>query len=400
MLVLLAQPRKFTALGMCKAVAAAALVAIGLRDPVTDRLCRRLKLLCQFFRRPAGANQFDHLPPELGRIWGTCVLALALVIGAMSASAKAEDVFEVKETTTDDLKAVFATVRSTDEINARVRTGGTITSLAIKRGSEVKPGDVLATVADDKLAFRMKALDAQIIGLRSRAETAKAEAQRQEQLAQRGFAASAKLDEARAASEVASNALKSAEAERAVITQQVEEGAVLAPAQGRVLTIPVTVGAVVMPGEAIAKIAANAYVLRLELPERHARFMKTGDPVIIGGRELAASDAPLGKGVISLVYPELQDGRVIADAQADGLGKYFVGERVLAWISAGKRKTIVVPRDYLFKHFGLDYARIKQDDGKTIDVVVQPGQPARLEGDGDGIEVLAGLKPGDRLVRP
>ncbi len=143
-------------------------------------------------------------------------LALALVIGAMNVLAKAEDVFEVKETATDDLKAVFATVRSTDEINARVRTGGTITSLAINRGSEVKPGDVLATVADDKLALRMKALDAQIIGLRSRAETAKAEAQRQEQLAQRGFAASAKLDEARAASEVASNALKSAEAERAV----------------------------------------------------------------------------------------------------------------------------------------------------------------------------------------
>ena len=60
----------------------------------------------------------------------------------------------------------------------------------------------------------------------------------------------------------------------AVITQQVEEGDVLAPAQGRVLTIPVTVGAVVMPGETIAKIAANAYVLRLELPERHARFIE------------------------------------------------------------------------------------------------------------------------------
>ena len=260
------------------------------------------------------------------------LLALALATGAMSASANAQDVFDVKESAIDDLKAVFATVRSTDEINARVRTGGTITSLAIKRGSEVKPGDVLATVADEKLALKMQSVDAQIIGLRSRAETAKAEAQRQEQLAQRGFAAGAKLDEARAASEVASNALKSAEAERSVITRQVEEGNVLAPAQGRVLTIPVTVGAVVMPGETIAKIAANAYVLRLELPERHARFIKTGDPVVIGGRELAASAAPLGKGVISLVYPELQDGRVIADAQADGLGKYFVGERVLVWI--------------------------------------------------------------------
>ncbi|MGB7917428.1 MAG: efflux RND transporter periplasmic adaptor subunit [Rhodomicrobium sp.] len=341
-----------------------------------------------------------------GRVWmrlsarHTALLALIFFGSAMPIPAKAQDVFEVKQTEIDDPKAVFATVRSTDEINARVRTGGTIASLSIKRGSEVKTGDVIATVADEKLALRMKSLDALIIGLRSRAETAKAEAQRQEQLAQRGFATGAKLDEARAASEVAANALKSAEAERSVITRQVEEGDVLAPAQGRVLTIPVTVGAVVMPGETIAKIAANAYVLRLELPERHARFIHTGDPVIIGSRELAAGDASLGKGVISLVYPELQDGRVIADAQADGLGKYFVGERVLVWISAGKRQTMVVPRDYLFKHFGLDYARLKQDDGKTIDVVVQPGQPARLESGGDAIEVLAGLKPGDRLVRP
>jgi len=344
--------------------------------------------------------------------WSSCAGALIglsarraalltlIIVGGATSMAKAQDVFEVEQTEIDDLKAVFATVRSTDEINARVRTGGTIASLSIKRGSEVKTGDVIAAVADEKLALKMKSLDALIVGLRSRAETAKAEAQRQEQLAQRGFAAGAKLDEARAASEVAANALKSAEAERSVITRQVEEGDVLAPAQGRVLTIPVTVGAVVMAGETIAKIAANAYVLRLEMPERHARFIKSGDPVIIGGRELAASGAPLGKGVISLVYPELQDGRVIADAQAEGLGKYFVGERVLAWISAGKRQTIVVPRDYLFKHFGLDYARLKQDDGKTVDVVVQPGQPARLEGGGDAIEVLAGLRSGDRLVRP
>ncbi len=292
-------------------------------------------------------------------------------------------------------------MRSTDEIYARVRTGGTVASLAITKGAEVKPGDVLATVTDQKLALRMRALDAQIVGLRSRAETARSELQRQEQLAEKGYAASAKLDEARAASEVAANALKSAEAERQVITQQVQEGDVLAPANGRVLAIPVTVGSVVMPGEAIAKIAANAYVLRLELPERNARFIKKGDPVAIGGRELSGSDAPIGKGSITLVYPELQDGRVIADAQADGLGKYFVGERVLVWISAGKRQSIIVPQAYLFRRFGLDYVRLEEKEGKTIDIVVQLGQPARLEGHGsDFIEVLGGLTAGDRLVQP
>lgn len=325
-----------------------------------------------------------------------------LILAGISGMAAAAETFVVKERSIDDLKAVFGTVRSTDEINARVRTGGTIASLAINKGSEVKMGDVLATVTDEKLALQMRALDARIVGLKSRAETARAELARQQQLAQKGYAASAKLDQARAASEVAANALKSAEAERQVITQQVKEGDVLAPANGRVLTIPVTVGSVVMPGEPIAKIAANDYVLRLELPERHARFIKKGDPVVIAGRVLSTSaDTPAGKGIITLVYPELQDGRVIADAKAEGLGKYFVGERVLVWISGGKRQTIAVPRAYLFKRFGLDYARVEGKDGKTMDVVVQLGQPARLEkGDPDLVEVLAGLRAGDRLVKP
>ena len=342
------------------------------------------------------------------RLLSTSRLALAgalsalILTGAGFANAgAAAGAFEVQERGVDDLKAVFATVRSTDEIYARVRTGGTIASLAITKGAEVKMGDVLATVTDQKLALRMRALDAQIVGLKSRAETARLERARQEQLAEKGYAASAKLDEARAASEVAANALKSAEAERQVITQQVQEGEVLAPANGRVLAIPVTAGSVVMPGEAIAKIAANAYVLRLELPERHARFIKVGDPVVLGSREMSGSDAPAGKGSITLVYPELQDGRVIADAQAEGLGKYFVGERVLVWISAGKRQAVAVPRSYLFQRFGLDYARLQEKDGKTIDTVVQLGQPARLEEKGsDYVEVLGGLRAGDRLVRP
>ena len=342
-----------------------------------------------------------RFPSASRRAFAGALSALILAAAGFTGAALAAGAFEVQERGVDDLKAVFGTVRSTDEIYARVRTGGTIASLAITKGAEVKMGDILATITDQKLALRMRSLDAQIVGLKSRAETAHAERQRQEQLAEKGYAAGAKLDEARAASEVALNALKSAEAERQVITQQVQEGEVLAPANGRVLAIPVTAGSVVMPGEAIAKIAANAYVLRLELPERHARFIKTGDPVVIGGREMSGGDAPIGKGSISLVYPELQDGRVIADAQAEGLGKYFVGERVLVWISAGKRQTIAVPRSYLFQRFGLDYARLQEKDGKTIDTVVQLGQPARLEGAGSGfIEVLGGLRAGDRLVKP
>ena len=62
---------------------------------------------------------------------------------------------------------------------------------------------------------------------------------------------------------------------------------------------------------------------------------------------------------------------MIADAEADGLGTFFVGERVRVWISAGKRRTIAIPADRIFRRFGLDYVRVAGADGKPIDVVVQ-----------------------------
>jgi RND family efflux transporter MFP subunit len=338
------------------------------------------------------ANRHRHLSRP--------AFAMVVLIGALASTdvCAASEPFEVQTRQIDDLKSVFATVQSTDVVNARVRTGGTIASLLVGKDSEVKTGDLIATVADQKIALRIKSLDAQIVGQKSRSDTAQAEYERQQQLAARGFAAGAKLEEARATFEVAANALKSSEAERSVLLKQVEEGDVLAPADGRILSLPLTAGTVVMPGETVAKIAANAYVLRLELPERHARFIKKGDPVVLGSRELSAGD-PLGKGTIILVYPELQDGRVIADAKADGLGRFFVGERALVWISAGKRDAIVIPRDYVFRRFGLDYVRLQVQDAKTADIVVQPGQPVKLDGEGD-LEILAGLKPGDKLVRP
>jgi hypothetical protein len=105
-------------------------------------------------------------------------------------------------------------------------------------------------------------------------------------------------------------------------------------------------------------------------------------------------------GKIVQVYPELQGGRVIADAEAPGLGDYFVGERARVWISAGKRPGVVVPTGFVFARFGLDFVAVKGSDGKPVDVVVQRGSAAALDGGGDGVEILAGLAAGDVIVKP
>lgn len=337
---------------------------------------------------------------------GERLAAVAALWICVSASAFAgEDVavapsFDVTVEEIDDLKSVYATVRSKDLIEARVRTPGTIAALKVDEGNAVEPGQLLALVADPKIALRIKALDAQIVAIQSRTETAKTELERSQELKAKGVAPQSRVDQAQTAYDVAVNDLKAARAERSVVETQIEEGQVLAPSAGRVLKVPVTEGSVVLAGESIATIAANEYLLRLELPERHARFIKAGDPVRLGGRGLGPDEKALAEGRISQVYPELQNGRVVADAEVAGLGSFFVGERILVWISAGRRQAFLVPRAYVFKRFGLDYVRLAGKDGAHADVIVQAGREDKTADGKDRIEILAGVAQGDRLVAP
>jgi multidrug efflux pump subunit AcrA (membrane-fusion protein) len=63
-------------------------------------------------------------------------------------------------------KAVFGQVESRNIVPARARIGGTVQSIAVSEGSEVKEGDVIAVVVDDKLALQLDSAEAQVKALR------------------------------------------------------------------------------------------------------------------------------------------------------------------------------------------------------------------------------------------
>lgn len=319
---------------------------------------------------------------------------------AAKPAASRGDVYPVASRDVEDMKPVIATVRSKRVVEARVRTPGTVATLKVVEGDYVQPGQILGQVVDPKIALRISASDAQIFGLEAKLANARAEFERASDLAKRGVAPQSRLDQAKSSYDVAINDLSAARSERAVIEKQAEEGAVLAPAHGRVLRVPVTEGSVVLAGESIATIAANDYLLRLEIPERHARFMSKGDTLKVGARGMASQPIGVVEGRIVQIYPEIQGGRVIADAEVRDLGTYFVGERTLAWISAGSRSAIELPKEFVFRRYGLDYVRLAGANGGSSDIVVQLALPVEDGGVSPTVEILAGVKPGDRLVRP
>lgn len=320
----------------------------------------------------------------------TLVSSLAAAPGlAQQADPTPGTVFTVEPRPVDDLKAVFGTVESIDSVPARARIGGTLRDLAVDEGSRVEAGQRIARIADEKLALELAALDSRIDAARSEVALARIERERIEALRSRGTVSEAAVDTARTNHAVATGNLAALRAERAAVAERQAEGAVLAPADGRVLAVEATDGQVVLPGEVVAMIAAEAYVLRLALPERHARFLEEGDTVLVGERGLAVEPEIRREGRVRQVYPELERGRVIADVDVEGLGDYFVGERTRVWVATGRRQAIVVPADYLECRYGITLARVES----AGEVVVQTGFTRD-----DGVEVLSGLRPGDRLL--
>jgi membrane fusion protein, multidrug efflux system len=292
-----------------------------------------------------------------------------------------------------DQKAVIATVEPVHELIARARIGGTITTLAVREGDQVVAGDRVAIVVDQKLLFQTEALDSRIRAQQAERDQAQLDLTRAQELRRSGAGTQVALDQAKTRLDIAERTLQALRSDRQVIEQQTAEGAVLAPGSGRVLKVPVAQGSVVLTGETIATIAAENYILRLQLPERHARFIKTGDTILVGARGLAAGgdEERLRQGRVVLVYPEIDQGRVVADVEVPALGDYFVGERTRVYVATGTRPALVIPEGYLHRRFGVNYARLK--DGTEI--VVQPGLPVA-----GGIEILAGLHAGDVIVAP
>lgn len=320
------------------------------------------------------------------------VLAAVIVALAVPSTARAADPFPIEPRAIADLKAVLATVESVRTPTARARIGGTITQLTVVEGDSVTEGQVIARIVDLKIGLQLAAFDAKEKSLAARLDFLKTELDRARQLRAAGSGTQSRLDDAESQLRVTEAEIGALRAEQAVVAEQAREGAVLAPASGRVLRVSAIAGQVVMPGEPIATLATANYIVKLRLPERHARSLKVGDPVIVGDRDSGATST----GSIVRVYPELQAGEVVADVEAAAVGDFFVGERVRVSVSTGDRAALVMPTAWVSRRSGLAFATL----ASGAEVPVQLGHAVAGATGTPLIEVLSGLKVGDAVIAP
>lgn len=298
----------------------------------------------------------------------------------------------VVERTIADLKPVPATLTTRDMGEARARITGVLTTLLVKEGDTVRQGQLIATVKDDRLALLTAAYDAQVAAAAADAARAQADLTRTRTLFAQGIYAQARLDQVEAIAKASSASLAAARAQRSASAELGAQGAILAPASGRVLVADVPPGSVVTAGQSVARITAGPPVVRLELPEGQARTLRLGDTVQVSIDGAATS----ATGIISQIYPSVVAGQVVADVTAAGLPQDLVGQRATVMVRVGERRALVVPRRYVSTRYGIDYVRLVRADGAASDTPVQ----TRAGPTADELEILSGLKAGDILSLP
>ncbi len=319
-------------------------------------------------------------------------LILAMAIGVVAGtSAHAESPFVVEPIEIVEFKSVFGRVEARNRVPARSRLGGTLVSLSVEEGDIVEEGALLATVDDEKLRIQLEANDAQIEVIQAQLVNARVELTRGEDLLQRGVTTVQRLDALRTQVDVLQGQIEAAQAQRRVIVQQTAEGDVLAPISGIVLRVPVTRGAVMQPGETIVEIGGGGVFLRLAVPERHAQSLEEGAEIVIE-REGNSRTGRLDK-----IFPLIENGRVIADVEVDGLDGLLVDARVLVRLPVGTTTSLMVPTQAILTRFGLDYVAVRRgaDDEVLRNVVI--GHESQVNGE-DMTQILSGLVAGDILA--
>jgi len=314
---------------------------------------------------------------------------LLLGLAALSTAAQAETI-TLSPTQVPDWKAVYGRIEARDRVPARARIGGTVVELALSEGDAVSEGQPIARIVDDKLSFQLTALDAQIAALSAQLANAETELARGEQLLEEGVSTVQRLDMLRTQVEVLRGQIAALDAQAQVIRQSQAEGTILAPAAGRVLDVPVSRGAVLMPGEPVALISVGGTFLRLAVPERHAALLEEGATIRID-----SAGGPV-EGRLAKVYPLIENGRVIADVEMEGASDRFIDARVLVRLPMGERVALMVPSSAILSRAGLDFVHVETAEGPVIRTVV-PGTRSGTGAD-EMVEVLSGLVAGDRVI--
>lgn len=282
--------------------------------------------------------------------------------------------------------------------------GGSVLALSVKAGDRVRAGQVLARIDERDTQAGLQRSDAGLAQAEAEARNARLQAERLRELRAQGFVSQAALDQAETALKAAQSGVDQARAGRQQALLARGFASVTAPFDAVVLATHVEAGDLAAPGRAIATVyAPGALRAVVQVPASQAAAARAARNVGIelpDGRRVAPRAQLLLPGTDAVSQTvEWRLDLAVADAAAGLLPGQAVRVLFDAPQDAGAAAGVpggggplVLPAAALLRRGELTAVYVVQQ-GRFVLRAVRAGA-AR----GPGVEVLAGLKAGERVA--
>ncbi len=292
---------------------------------------------------------------------------------------------------TQSAEAVVEAVRQST-VSAQI--AGRIVDLRFDVGDRVKKGDVIARIDERAATQAVAASEAQVRSAEATLTNARANYERQRQLFAQKFISQAALDKAEADFKSAESQMKAMLAGAGQAATERSLATIVAPYSGVVSARHVQLGEMATPGKPLMT-GFDPSTLRVT-----ATVASSQVPAIQSGGKASVEIPAVGRWIAARAFtvvpaadPRTHSTEVRIDLPEDVQGIY-PGVFARAHFVVGRAPRLMVPREAVLRRGELTAAYVLDEGGAPHLRQIRTGTVA----DARGIEVLSGLKAGERVA--
>jgi RND family efflux transporter MFP subunit len=284
---------------------------------------------------------------------------------------------------------VPGTVVSRNDARLSAEVEGRLTTVA-DVGTPVERGDSVAAIEDTALRLLNTELQAQVSRAEARLRFLEGEESRFARLAQDNLAAVTQLEQTRSDRDVARGDLEVAKARLEQNVDRLARTAIRAPFDGIVVERLMTPGEWVTEGSNVVRLVdQQSLEVIARAPLEYYPFVGQGAVLDLRAGERSASGRV--RTVVAVGDENTHQFEVRLDIEGDA---FPVGQTLRVSIpTSGSREALTVPRDALVLRPEGQSVFVVDDENLARQVSVTVGV-----GNGDDIEILGAVAPGDRVV--
>jgi RND family efflux transporter MFP subunit len=292
---------------------------------------------------------------------------------------------------TTSAEAVMEAVRQST-VSAQI--SGRVVELRFDIGDYVKKGDVIVRIDERSAARALEASEAQVLEAQAALANARAQYERSKQLLAQKFISQAALDQAEAAYKAAQARVGALVAGAGAAATERSFATVIAPYSGVVSARHVELGEMATPGRPLMT-GFDPSTLRVvaTVPQAQVATIQAGGKARIEIPSLGRWVDVKSMTIVPQADPRTHTSRIRLDLPAEVRG-VVPGVYARAHFVVGKAPRLLVPRAAVLRRSEVTGVYVVDSEGRARLRQVRLGSA----GDEASVEVLAGLKPGERVA--